>query len=189
MSKGTSSSQRASGGVSSTGSPLDTLIVIPGDGEKHVLGIYISAGSNGIGNGVINAALFSRLVIAQGDISAYQASGNNMPTGFISLGQPADLGPNGLLTMAGRIIFDLDICFAPGQSAQYFTFQDAANEGYIGVEGGPISILLCAPTTAAGASPVGVLTKMNVQYSNVYSKAPADGTPGYAYTKRSGSPF
>lgn len=176
-SRSSQSSQRSTGGVNAAGNPLDTVVVISGDGRKKVLTLTWSYGANGGGIPVANLPFYGRLLVLAGvDASGYTAGGN------LATGVMADLTGAGIASYGGRVVFDCDIQASNGAMNGQFTFPDSGNEGWVGVQSGPLTIILTAPVTSTGGLLTGVLGKLNVQFDNSYAKAPADGPPGYAYT-------
>lgn len=172
-----SSSSRSTGGTNTAGNPLDTVVVIGGDGRKKVLTLSWSYGANGAGIIAASLPLYGRLLVIAGvDASGYLAGGN-LPVGIA-----ADIANNGIANFGGRIVFDLDVQLANGGSGQQLSFPDTGNDGWVGTESGPLTIILSAPVKSDNSAPVNVVGKLTVQFDNSYSATPADGPPGYPYT-------
>jgi hypothetical protein len=178
----TQSSARSSGGVSTAGNALDTVVVIGGDGRKEVLTITWSYGANGAGISVAYLPLFGRLLVIAGvDASGYLAAGN-LPTGVLG-----DVAANGLVNFGGRIVLDVDLTLSnTGGAPQQFSFPtDHANEGWIGTDSGPLTIILTAPQMSNGTTAANIIGKLTVQYANIYASnlQPSDGGSGYTFAK------
>jgi len=171
------SSSRSTGGTNPAGNPLDTCVVIGGDGLKKVLTLSWSYGANGGGIPVANLPLYGRLLVIAGvDASGYLQAGN------LPIGVAADISANGIANYGGRIVFDADVQAAAGSIGGQFAFPDTGNDGWVGTESGPLTLILTAPVTSTGGLVTNVIGKLNVQFDNSYSKTPADGPPGYSYT-------
>lgn len=164
--RNTNSSARGTGGLNAAGNPLDTLIVIPGQGTKEIVAIHWSFSALGAQYSTSDY-LTSRIAVVAG-VDLSQGLQANLVTGF----------PDQLAQFGGALVYDTQITGGVLSQAQgngalpshgRIPFDATSTEGKIQSQAGPLSILMTAPIGLIfGVPPSNVAGILVVQYANKY---------------------